>query len=163
MKKNNRNRIFYFIAIIFLHICKKVAKALIRRANNYNLTCFRSGQNIAVVSKFFILFFNFIEIWLKIKNVCLQDCQAGESAVKCLFQGHNKMAQVGFEPWSYRSQSQSSNHSTMLYDQSTRNATAFQHDSVFQLIFIYPFQLVKEEKLIFGTLAITRCTSKMAS
>ena len=27
-----------------------------------------------------------------------QDHQAGESAVKCLSQGHNRMAQVGFEP-----------------------------------------------------------------
>ena len=30
-----------------------------------------------------------------------QDRQAGKSAVKCLSQGHNKMARVGFEPRPY--------------------------------------------------------------
>ena len=32
------------------------------------------------------------EIWN-----CFQDCQAKESAVKCLFQKHNGMVRVGFE------------------------------------------------------------------
>ena len=36
-----------------------------------------------------------IEIYSK---TAYQDHQAGGSAVKCLLQGHNKMAQVGFEP-----------------------------------------------------------------
>ena len=31
------------------------------------------------------------------ENAC-QDYQAGESAVKCLSQGHNRMAQVDIEP-----------------------------------------------------------------
>ena len=44
----------------------------------------------------------------------LKDCQAGESAVKCLSQGHNRMAQVGFKPKTCRSQSRRSNHSTTL-------------------------------------------------
>ena len=38
-----------------------------------------------------------IEILLQFRTAC-QDHQAGESAVKCLSQGHNRMAQVGFEP-----------------------------------------------------------------
>ena len=49
----------------------------------------------------------------KIKTTC-RDHQAGESAVKCLSQGHNRMVQVGFEPRPCRSQSRRSNHSTML-------------------------------------------------
>ena len=43
-----------------------------------------------------------------------QDHQAGESAVKCLFQGQNRMACMGFEPKPSRSQSGPSNHSTTL-------------------------------------------------
>ena len=34
---------------------------------------------------------------MKFKIAC-QDHQAGESAVKCLSQGYNRMARVGFEP-----------------------------------------------------------------
>ena len=49
----------------------------------------------------------------EIKTVC-QDRQAGESAVKCLSQGHNRMVCVGFEPRPCLSQSWHSNHLTML-------------------------------------------------
>ena len=40
----------------------------------------------------------------EIKTAC-QDHQAGQSAVKCLSQGHNKMVQVVFEPRPCRSRS----------------------------------------------------------
>ena len=33
----------------------------------------------------------------KIKTVC-QNCQAGKTALKCLSQGHNRIARVGFKP-----------------------------------------------------------------
>ena len=36
----------------------------------------------------------------EIRTVC-QDHQAGESAVKCLSQGHNRKVRVGFEPKLY--------------------------------------------------------------
>ena len=52
---------------------------------------------------------------IKIYNrTACQDRQAGESAIKCLFQRHNRMARVGFEPKLFRSQSRSSNHSITL-------------------------------------------------
>ena len=41
-----------------------------------------------------------------------QDRQAERSVVKCLSQGHNRMARVGFEQRPCRSQSQRFNHST---------------------------------------------------
>ena len=34
---------------------------------------------------------------MKIRTAC-QDCQAGESLVKCFSQKHNKMTRVDFEP-----------------------------------------------------------------
>ena len=40
--------------------------------------------------------------------------QSRENVVRCLSQGHNHMARVGFEPRLCRSQSQRSNHSTTL-------------------------------------------------
>ena len=43
-----------------------------------------------------------------------QDHQAGENAVKCLSQGHNRMAQVGFEPRPCWSRARRLNHSTTL-------------------------------------------------
>ena len=42
------------------------------------------------------------------------DMKSSWCAVKCLFQGHNRMVFVGFEPRSYQSQSQCLNHSTNL-------------------------------------------------
>ena len=42
-------------------------------------------------------FYTFIEMLLKFRTAC-QDHQAGESVVKCLSQGHNRMERVGFEP-----------------------------------------------------------------
>ena len=52
---------------------------------------------------------------IKIYNrTACQDRQAGESAIKCLFQRHNRMARVGFEPKLFRSQSRSSDHSITL-------------------------------------------------
>ena len=45
---------------------------------------------------------------------CCQDHQAGESAVKCLFQGHKRMVRVGFELRLCRSQSRRSKHSTTM-------------------------------------------------
>ena len=43
-----------------------------------------------------------------------QDCQAGESAVKSLSQGYNRMARVDFEPKTCRSQARRSTHLTTL-------------------------------------------------
>ena len=37
---------------------------------------------------------------MKFRNAC-QDRQAGESAVKCLSQGHNRIVRVGFQPWPF--------------------------------------------------------------
>ena len=59
--------------------------------------CLRRCQDIAVCLKFFSLFFSFIEIGIKFRTA-YQDHQAGESVVKCLSQGHNRIALVGFEP-----------------------------------------------------------------
>ena len=74
------------------------------------LTCLRRYQNIAVRLNF-LIFFSFIEILLKFRTDC-QDHQGGKSALRCLFQRHQRMAQIGFEPRSRRSQSQRTNHST---------------------------------------------------
>ena len=54
-----------------------------------------------------------IEIRLKLKTGC-QDHQAGESAVKCLFQGHKRMVGEGFELRLCRLQSRRSKHSTTM-------------------------------------------------
>ena len=49
----------------------------------------------------------YIKIRLKFETAC-QDRQAGESAVKCLSQGNNRMAQIGFKPRSSQLQSKRS-------------------------------------------------------
>ena len=49
----------------------------------------------------------------KFRTAC-QDYQAGKIAVKCLSQGHHKMARVDFEPRPSLSQSRPFNHSTTL-------------------------------------------------
>ena len=41
---------------------------------------------------------------MKFKTAC-QDHQVEESIIKCLIQGHNRMARVGFEQKLYRPQS----------------------------------------------------------
>ena len=47
-------------------------------------------------------------------STAFQDHQAWESAVKFPFQGHNRMARVGFEQRSFRSQSRRFKYSTTL-------------------------------------------------
>ena len=50
---------------------------------------------MAVRLKFLMQFS--IEIRLKFRAAC-QDCQSGESAVKCLSEEYSRMLLVGFEP-----------------------------------------------------------------
>ena len=101
----------HFISIFILLTCRKATEALIHRASNYK-TCFQRCQDIAICLKFnknMTLNRNLIKF-----RIACQDYQAGESAVKCRSQGHNRMVQVEFEPRPCRSQSRRSNHSTTL-------------------------------------------------
>ena len=59
-------------------------------------TCFRRCHNIAPQSKFYILFFSYIETREKFRTAC-QDRQAEESAVTCLSQAYNRMERVSFK------------------------------------------------------------------
>ena len=70
-------------------------EALIHRANNYPDILSEMPRYCCLI-KFLFWFFSFIEIGLKFRTTC-EDHQVGESAVKCLSQGHSRMAQVGFK------------------------------------------------------------------
>ena len=71
-------------------------------------TCFRRCHDIAFRLKCFICFlFSFLEIQLRFRTAC-RDHQVKKSFVKCLSQGRNRTARVGFEPRPCRSQSRRS-------------------------------------------------------
>ena len=94
--------LFYLIFIFIFLIRRKATEALIHRAGNYP-DCFLRYQDIAVCLKF-----------NKNMRTACQDHQAGESAVKCLFLGHNRTKRVGFESRLCRLRTRRSNLSTSL-------------------------------------------------
>ena len=79
----------FFISIFILLNRRKATEALIHRIGNY--------PDLLRRCKILLSASNLIEILLSFKTAC-QDHQAGECAVKCLSQKHNRMARVGFEP-----------------------------------------------------------------
>ena len=85
----------YFICIFILLTHRKAMEVLICRKSNYpNLL--PKMPSYSVYLKIFILNFKFYREGLKFRTAC-KDYQAGESVIKCFFQGHNRMAQLGFE------------------------------------------------------------------
>ena len=71
------------------------------------LICFpKMPRYCCPVEIFYLNFFSRVEIRLKFRTA-FPDRQAGKS-VKCLSQGYNRMAGVGFEPTPCQSQSQHS-------------------------------------------------------
>ena len=101
---------YYFIFYIYLHIyppdSQESAVGAIHRVSNY-------PDLLPEMPKYCCLLEISIAIRLKFRTI-FQDRQAEESAVKCLSQGHNRMARVGFEPRPCQSRSQRFNHSTTL-------------------------------------------------
>ena len=80
---------FYCFYFLFFYLFSSLAGK-----SNFQVitpTCIRRRQDIAVWFKFFI------KILLEF-GTAFQDRQAGESAVNCLYQEHNRMARVGFQP-----------------------------------------------------------------
>ena len=78
-------------------------EVLIHRVSNYS--------NLLLEMPRF--YYPLIEKRLKLRTDC-QDHQAGESAVKCLFQGQKRMVQVGFELRLCQSQSRRSKRLTTM-------------------------------------------------
>ena len=92
------DRFILFIFIFIFLICRKAKEALIHRARNYPdllATCLRRYENIVVRLK--------INLELLAETKC-RKVSLKRSAVKCLYQGHHKMPQVGFAPRPCRSQ-----------------------------------------------------------
>ena len=104
---------FHFISSLYIYlpdsqesIGGSIHKATVKQLSqlaSVDAKILLSGSNFLFCS-----FFSFLlKIWLKFRTSC-QYCPARKSAVKCLFQEHSRMAQVGFKPRLRQSQSRRS-------------------------------------------------------
>ena len=99
----------YFIPIFILLTRRKATETLIHWISNYPELLPNTPRYCCPFE---------IKILLKLRIAC-QDYKKGESAVKCLFQGHNRIARVSFEPRSCQSQ-----HGSLPLDHAVRFAHA---------------------------------------
>ena len=116
--------LFFFISIFFFPTHRKATEALMHRTSNYSdlLRRYRDGDTEMLRryrdgdTEMLRRYRDAPEMprWRYRDAYHLKLLAKTTNQRKCLPQGHNRMARVGFKPRPYRSQLRCSNHSTTL-------------------------------------------------